>query len=407
MNNRDEMIKHMKNILEKMKPKETRKALQVIIDQHNIESSDIFNYLTLREDLEVAPTEILFIILEQIDENSLQKYFDIVEINKFKSLKMPIKEKFHLPYIIGMQQVNFDQWIGAIKVSILNELGDANMLRYNENTQRPMQFVHNGTVEYYRPYTNKNALKKIEEAFLENRYIPNTITLNMPEDSVFQYDPDAQELNIKHIDHFDILDGYHRYRTISKIHNENPSWDYPMELRIVSFQESKAKQFIYQEDQKTKMSKVASNAMNSAAEQNKIVAQLNEDSGFVLNGLINMNNGIINAGELAAIIGKCWYTKQYTSVIETAKMNAEIRKKLKKGITKVIETDEDRLTTKWDRQFLFAVVKCIKENVDLSLVNELSERFKQEGVFSGTYITSPDIKKVNRIMKEVIGDDVQ
>ena len=411
MDNRKELCSYLRSQLEQLHSKEVRQHLKNIMSKHKIDSAEIFNYITLREDPEVASTEYLYCILEEIDNNAINKFFSPDDIARYKNYKFSTKEKFALPYSIKMQQVSPDQWIAAIQVSELNKLGDANMLRYNENTQRPMQFVHNGKVEYYRPYTNRNALKRIRESFEEERYIPNTITLNMPEGTVYEYDEDMQELKIKVIDHFDILDGYHRYRVISDLHNEDYNWDYPMELRIVAFQESKAKRFIYQEDQKTKMSKIASNAMNTAADSNKIVAQLNADETFELNGLINMNDGIIKSGELAAIVAKLWYNKSYTNATETAKMNITVKKQLKKGFSSIIEADESKLTTKWDRQFLFAAVLCIKQGVSnkeiLDKTNIMAEKFREEKVFTGSYITSPDMRKVNAIAKEVINYDVQ
>ena len=105
-----------------------------------------------------------------------------------------------------MMQVDQNQWIGSIKASELMALSDKQLLYYNERTQRPLQHVEHGEVQYWRPYVNRSALASIEKSFREGTYIPNTITLNIP-DAIPDYDEDTMTLSIEGIDHFDILDG--------------------------------------------------------------------------------------------------------------------------------------------------------------------------------------------------------
>jgi hypothetical protein len=75
-----------------------------------------------------------------------------------------------------------------------------------------------------------------------------------------------------------------------------------MELRIVNFTEDKAKQFIWQEDQKTQMRKIDSKSMNMNSSANIVVTRLNENVRCNLKGLISRNEGTIPFGELAELV---------------------------------------------------------------------------------------------------------
>ena len=105
----------------------------------------------------------------------------------------------------------------------------------------------------------------------------------------------------KHPTIMDILDGYHRYISMSEIVREDPTFDYPMMIQIVSFSEEKARQFIFQEDQKTQMKKVDSAAMNQYNPANTAVAKLNTDPNSNLRGEIVKTTGKIDPSFLAAL----------------------------------------------------------------------------------------------------------
>lgn len=126
------------------------------------------------------------------------------------------------------------------------------MINYNVNAQRTMQRVIKGDKELYRITLNKHAVNSIRRSFESGEFIPNTITLNIPEDpeNEFYYNEKNSELVIKNINHFDISDGYHRYVAACQAYDQNDKFNYPLEIRIVSFDNDKVKKFIFQEDQK-------------------------------------------------------------------------------------------------------------------------------------------------------------
>ena len=146
-------------------------------------------------------------------------------------------------------------------------------MNYNERTQRVVKKIITPNGEHYQISLNAHALKKIEKSFDEKRYIPNTITLNIPDidENVKHYDRETNTLIISTLKEFDIIDGYHRFVAIQRICAVDDKFDLPMELRITCFSENKARQFIWQEDQKTKMSRVDSESFNRYNTANIIV----------------------------------------------------------------------------------------------------------------------------------------
>lgn len=178
--------------------------------------------------------------------------------------------------------IDEDQYMCKIDVEFLISLRKSSMIKYNVNAQRALQRVVRGDVEYYKIQLNKHAVEQIKDSLLNNIYIPNTLTFNIPLDtkSDFYYDEKEKELVINDLDHFDISDGYHRYVALTQLYDNDNNFNYPMELRIVNFEDDKIKQFIFQEDQKTKMTKMNSDSMNVDKASNKIIERLNANSAF-------------------------------------------------------------------------------------------------------------------------------
>ena len=240
---------------------------------------------------------------EDKDSQRIEDYFSNREIKEYETTKFkPLKFSFPIKWnMIEISEGN--QWIGKVTVKELMKLRDAQLINYNERTQRTLKRVVNRDFEYYQIYLNRGAVDAIMDSYNKGQYIPNTITLNLPEDAEFTYSDGV--LTIKDAERFDIIDGYHRYIAMSNIFNEDPKFDYPMELRVVCFSEEHAKQFIWQEDQKTRMRKLDSDSLNQNSSANQIINMINHDSFFV--NIIGRNKAIIDQGLAANLIEKIWF----------------------------------------------------------------------------------------------------
>ena len=257
----------------------------------------------------------MFIVVDGYDylnnESKKKDYFTELEINNYSTSKV-ISEDDIFPIEIDCIEVAKDQWIGATNDKFLTKLEQLQLIRYNTNAQRVMQKIIKGEKEYYVISVNEKAVNEIAESMMNGSYIPDDITLNIPEeeDAVFHYDPKKKQLIIDYIKFFDICDGYHREMGINKATLLKPDFQQTMELRITNFSISKAQQFIFQKDQKTKMKKAASNTMNKNKASNIIVERLNVDVLFELKGCIGRNGEQIPFIELSEIINRLYFSNE-------------------------------------------------------------------------------------------------
>ena len=153
----------------------------------------------------------------------------------------------------------------------------------------------------------------------------------------------------------DILDGYHRYIAISQVVREYPEWDYQMELRITTFTEEKAKQFIYQNDQKTQMRRINSESMNQYSPSNIVVEKLNTNPGSNIRGQINRNNGNIDFSFLSAVIHAYYFndrSKKY-SMKEIITVANDLQKKWNSLTTEDMNWLEHQYTEKEVQVIIF------------------------------------------------------
>lgn len=287
-------------------------------EKYNIPRGITSDYLTFRTSLQEATEFILFCLLDVVSSKTnckkdLDNFYTEQEIRTYQNASYEVG-KIKFPLRFKVIKITEDQWVGRIDFDMLMKLRAAQLINYNENAQRTMQRVIKGDKTAYKIKLNQTAVNAIENLFRKRIYIPTPFTLNIPQevDSNFYYDDDANELVIKSLEHFDIADGYHRYIAACRINNTDPDFNYTMELRIVNFSDEKAKQFIFQEDQKTKMTKIDSDAFDMYKASNIVVNRINETSQCNLQGLISNNNGIINLAELSGLI-QYFYFKDATS----------------------------------------------------------------------------------------------
>lgn len=283
-------------------------------EKYNIPKGMTSDILCLRVSLSEVSEFILYCFLSSIEnvlninESKINYFYTEKEINMYSKSKYDL-DNINFPIRFKMIQVTRDQWVGKISIEVLMKLRESQLINYNINAQRTMQRIIKDNKEIYKITLNETAIKAISNLFDKNIYIPTPFTLNIPLEieSDFYYDKDKCELVINSLRYFDITDGYHRYIAACRKSDSDKNFNYEMELRIVNFSEEKAKQFIYQEDQKTKMKKIDSNSYNLNNPGNLIAERLNQNPMCNLKGLISRNNGIINLGELAGLIDYLYF----------------------------------------------------------------------------------------------------
>lgn len=292
-----------------------------MLEKYNIPTGVTMDMIAQRVSLKEKNEFILFCLLDGIDYVTKKDYkkdfYTNIEIEQYSKTTLE-KEKVEFPLRIRCDQVAQDQWIGATNTEFFMGLRRDQLIRYNANAQRVMKRIIKGENIIFKLIPNKFAIKAIRILMHNNMYIPTTITLNIPYDSEteFYFDSKARELVIDKIQAFDISDGYHRYLAICEEGDNFPEFNYPMEIRITNFADEKTRQFIYQEDQKTKMTKANSKSMNINRYSNNVVDRLNESSTFNLKGQIGRNEGTIDYSALSDFIEYFYFKakKTYTNI---------------------------------------------------------------------------------------------
>lgn len=362
---------------------------------HSIDYFITNRIITNRAGLKNITSLQLFCTIDSIDkalnENNLAKFYTPNEINNY--IKYRDKISISFPLEIHCIKINNEQYIGKCDVDFLIALRNSQLINYNKNAQRTLRRVAKGDSEYYEISINKTAVKRIQEAYRTGTFISNTITLNIPQDveSDFYYDEKEHILIINSIEHFDITDGYHRYVAMCKEKDKNPNFNYDMELRLVNFSLDKTRQFIYQEDQKTKMAKSDSDSMNTTRLSNIITERLNADMRFLLKGCIDRNDSLINFAEFSDDLEYIFSLKK--SKI-TNKELMQIEKNIRDNINYLAENNDDILVNKYPRIYWFGVLYYILNNDDVLDFNTL---YKEKNL-SDVKITSK--KKILNMLKK-------
>jgi len=326
-----------------------------------------------RTDMEEDSEFLLFLICNKINPDKIKEFFTENEINFYHAQQYETDE-FEFPLDIKCIQVAPDQWIGVADVNFLIELRKAQLINYNANAQRTMQRVVRGNKEIYKISLNAKALKEIKASLAQGNFIPNTITLNMPETTDWTYDAKRNVLTINKLSAFDISDGYHRYMAMCQLKETNVDFNYPIELRIISFPDDKVKQFIYQEDQKTKMRKVDSASMNMSSPANIVLERLNTDTMFDLKGKILRNGGQINFGYAGNIIEFLFFKG-----IKSVPMNeiVAVKNRLKNGINEFVEAHPEWFEKRFDFKETLILIYGIEQDWSPKIIKEKIEKIDQ------------------------------
>ena len=348
-----------------------KEVLKKLLDKYNFPIDFSSDVLTFRKRIGELDAFQLFVFTDILVPRVLEKYFSPDEIKMFKNDKWENKKK---PNVLRFKalEVDGEHWIGISDVKSLMELRDFQLIHYNGDTQRALkQVIRDGNI-ILQPYLNNTAVNEICELYKSNKFIPNTITLNMPEDVDYKYIKGSSELEIYDLDHFDITDGYHRYVAMGNVYDNVEGFNYPIELRITKFSEEHARQFIYQEEKKKKMRRIDANYMNRYDYGNTIVRKLNDKSNLA--NQINNANGYIEAPYLALCINRIWKPNDNKDAVVYA---AEIRK----ALDEFTEEYTDYLGRSWERREILCIFYGFfrkltpKQNVDL--LTYISEHYPE------------------------------
>lgn len=355
---------------------------------YDIPKGMVSDLITGRMEMSEVSEFILFILLDSIhhaipdnkDILGVDQFYTMQEAKHYRVSKYET-EKIKFPLVFKMIPIAEDQWIGKVTVDMLMKLRQSQLINYNVNAQRTLSKVVKGDKTTYKITLNQKAVTEIQSSFEDSSFIPNTITLNIPMETEndFFYDEESCSLVIKSIEHLDITDGFHRYIAACQEKDINPNFNYPLELRVVNFTEDKAKQFIYQEDKKTKMRKLDSNSFNMNKAANIVVTRLNENVRCNLKGLISRNDGIVPFAELAELVDYFYFKgigKEKERIV-----TIQAVKELTDNFNILTEYDTEYLEHRMTYRTLLAIMFCFnyfKDNEDKTTMCEVIKKTATE-----------------------------
>lgn len=324
----------------------------------------IFEREVFDEKYSTGNINYLFAILDGIDHftkrKNIKKYFEPVEIEEYSKFKYHEK-KVNLSKGIRALKVNENQYIVVKDIDFLMDLRKANLLVYNARTQRPLKKRTRGDDAAYEIYLSKSACRSIQERYEEYKFIPNVITLNilLKENPGCVIDYKEDQLRIKNLNHFDVLDGYHRYYAICEIiDKKDPTFNYPVILQITCFDEIKARDFIFQEDHKTKMRKVDS-ATYSSEGSSIIVQSLVDDTDFPWYGQVRRNGDVVDFADLVDCV-KFFYLGNNTKKIRTP-TRIKLKTAIISDLTEIMAINPSLFERKWKKPELVLLFYFIKK----------------------------------------------
>ena len=335
------------------------KMYKYAYDKYNLQMGVFADYVSERKSLDEVSNIMFFMMLDSHEaivnpnKNNISKYFTEKEIEDFSKFKIE-NEEIQFPLILNVVAISDDQWIGSIDTDFLISLNENQLINYNPETQRTMQHIIRNGNDYYCIKVNSNAVNSISKEMSSSTYIPSPITLNIPEgEEDFVYIPDKHQLIINSIKAFDIIDGYHRFLGINKCKTIDEEFNYHMELRITHFNVEKAQRFIYQEDQKTKMTKVDSDSYNMSSPGVIVSNKINENSLCNIKGYIGRNNSKINIAKMAELITFLWFPG---SKKEDRKRIIEVSKELVDDFNIITEANPEFLDMEYNNKVLTCVM---------------------------------------------------
>lgn len=386
-------------------------------EKYNLPKALTSDYISLRNPLAEANEYILYCILDAIEKVSekkhsvIEQYYVPKEIAAYSKAKYEV-EKIKFPMKFKAIQITEDHWISSIDFKTLMKMRAGQIIVYDENTQRTLERIVRGDKEIYRIRLDYPAISKIRQSYEDNTYIPTALTFNIPEDTDadFYYNEETSELIINKLEHFDIVDGYHRYIAACKACDADNKLNRVMELRIVNFPEYKAQQFIFQEDQKTKMPKTESNSYNQHDLANNIVERLNSEAESNLKGLLSRNNSLINYGELADYIGYL-FVKDKSSNKNKKSILLPLKKDLIESFNILTEYNPEKyLETKYPFKQMVAILcvfKTFKDSDKTNMCQVIEDTLEKVNELDGKIFYNRSAKKkivteIEKIIEEVM-----
>lgn len=332
------------------------------------------------------------------------RFFDEDEL-KMLNKKLPKNENSKFPIKFEkVLQVADDQWVAVVDVDFIKDLRDKQIIKYNKNTQRQITLKKIKESVVWKITVFTKAIKEITSSMKSGDFIPNAISLNINADkpSNFHFTSDGgmviQEGTI------DIIDGFHRYLSMTNAKDDNSNFEYRTIVNIMNFTEEKAQRYIVQEDKKNKINKDYIKSIDNSDRGNAVVKYLNETSTSYLYRMISNQNEV----------GKISFATLSSAISNSFELNPTelpiINKYLLKTMNSIIEQDTSVIQGDINNMLFVAYIRIASKHYntkdekmilnDASIVRKKLTPDVLKALKSGSSNVKIAIKKIDKIIAE-------
>lgn len=377
-------------------------------EKYGIKKDKVADVVSQRVKLSDVSTFVLFAMLDghyfisDGNTSKLNVYFTDAEIKELSKQKSE-EEELKFPLTFPMIQIAPDQWIGSIELNTLSALAKAQMIHYDSEIQKTRNCVINGKTKYYKESKDQNYLDILENLLDENRFVPNTITFNIPKENIdtkFSYNKTRKEFSISEMKYLYIadIDSYHKYLALEKYRKDHPDFNITIEIRITNFYNDKLQNYIFQNNQQIKLSKADLSSYDVNNIGNIICMRLNEDPRSNIKGLVGRNDEVFPMQDMSAVISYFYKVGNHNKqvfIIEKTKVIINY-------FNFITESDPELIKNRHNIKSISAMLYICKKYYETDPSDHIMERLH----YLLSKVEEMDGKKFkSRKMKKVIEND--
>lgn len=214
---------------------------------------------------------------------NVRNYYSTREINKMKKYKKEEEQKAGFPIVYEkvLYGSETDYIVKLPYQTIVNSMMDG-LWEYNYQSQRnPIKKVKKDGTVSYSPKLNKKNVEEIKQLILEGKYLPDSpIVINVlydGNDELF-YNHDDMSLTIESASEIDIVDGFHRIKSLTLALQENPELEGYLYVSIRNYDLEMARYFLGQHNSFSTFDKTHVRELKSLQMADKITEDLNTKS---------------------------------------------------------------------------------------------------------------------------------
>lgn len=291
------------------KIKENKKKVEQIKknlnEKHSINYGETMKYLNFfDEEKENMDRRVFILLVKEVflasgnGDLDPTKHFEKNELKLVETYDASIYKEDTLTLPITLNDflmIDDENFLGILDVKFLKKLFDADLIRYNFETQREAKYIRIKGDSQRVANINQKSVNEIADGIVKGTLASTQLTFNASvgtadEGDELQYNAKKMELEIKKGTMIDILDGMHRLMGSLRALEINPDIDFRFSILIKNCNTASAQRYIGEINTVNVMSKAHVDAMKALRRSDSVVKQLQRESD--LRGRISQTNRV-------------------------------------------------------------------------------------------------------------------